>query len=189
MLSDVRGDVSGGAAMPPERNVGEWGCEKVSRRTSPCFDRAEKNSPAATLGLWASLALLLRSPQLDWQTLALIGFDDLGDMSTGEAAGGGGGGSSQSLHDLEVRYLTLLKEHEQEKASCIAAKASTEQAQCAVAELRAKYEGACRAVSEKDFEAKLKDNLIKEAEQLTEELKERNLQRTEECDRWVPPPH
>lgn len=102
-------------------------------------------------------------------------------MSTGDAASG----TQQSLHDLEQRYLTLLQEHEQEKASCVAAKASTEQAQTAVAEFRAKYEGVCRVLSERDFEAKLKDNLIKEAEQLTEELKERNLQRTEECDRCV----
>lgn len=84
---------------------------------------------------------------------------------------------------LEHMHCALKKENEQEKATCISVKASLTQAQSTIADFREKFENVSRQLSDKDLEAKLKDSLLKENEQATEELKDRCLKRSEECDR------
>ena len=92
-------------------------------------------------------------------------------------------GCESTLAALEHVHLLLKKENEQEKATCISVKVALTQAQSTIADLKEKLENVSKQLSDKDLETKLKDSLLKENEHLTDELKDRCLKKSEECDR------
>lgn len=90
----------------------------------------------------------------------------------------------QLIHDLEQKHLLLVKEHEIEKSNHLAAKSNLTQYQAQISDLRLQLETAVRQSSDKDLDLKLKENALKDTEHATEELRERALRKSEECDRY-----
>eukprot|EP01041_Mallomonas_annulata_P007955 gene7955-16288_t len=92
-------------------------------------------------------------------------------------------GTEQLIHDLELRHVSLRKEHESLRADRDRLQAKVKYDETVSDELRESVQKFSRQLADREIDCKRKDNTIRELEESNEDMRDRLNRRSDECER------